>query len=113
MEFACLEKDCHNSPLMCYICKDYGRHKGHAHNLLEMEAEQWRNTVTSAVKHLKKFMEDVQDTSRRMENIQHEIVNGQGQGTAEKAKQRVRSYFQSKYKIGFTENIMVSNPSIS
>ena len=97
MEFACLEKECQNSALMCYICKDYGRHKGHAHNLLELEAEQWRTTVQNAVKHLRKFMVDVQDTSRRMENIQHEIVTGQGQGTAEKAKQRVRSYFQSNF----------------
>ena len=39
---------------MCYICKDYGRHKGHAHNLLELEAEQWRTTVQNAVKHLRK-----------------------------------------------------------
>ena len=27
-EFTCLEKECESSPLMCYICKDYGRHKG-------------------------------------------------------------------------------------
>ena len=97
MEFACLEKECQNSPLMCYICKDYGRHKGHSHNLLEIEAEQWRTNVQNAVKHWKKFTEDIQDTSRRMENIQQEIVTGQGQGTAEKAKQRVRSYFQSNF----------------
>ena len=37
MEFTCLEPECSNSPLMCYICKDYGRHKGHNHNLLELE----------------------------------------------------------------------------
>ena len=29
VEFACLEEDCRNAPLMCYICKDYGRHVKH------------------------------------------------------------------------------------
>lgn len=29
VEFACLEEDCKNNPLMCYICKDYGRHMKH------------------------------------------------------------------------------------
>ena len=27
MEFTCLEIECQAAPLMCYICKDYGRHK--------------------------------------------------------------------------------------
>ena len=42
VEFTCLEPDCATAPLMCYICKDYGRHKNHQHNLLELEAEQVR-----------------------------------------------------------------------
>lgn len=83
---------------MCYICKDYGRHKGHSHNLLELEAEKWRSTVTSAVSHLKNFLDDIRETGRRLELIQQEIVPLQSStgdmGTAEKAKQRVRSYFQ-------------------
>ena len=29
VEFACLEDECKSSPLMCYICKDYGRHMKH------------------------------------------------------------------------------------
>ena len=66
MEFACLEKDCQNSPLMCYICKDYGRHKGHNHNLLELEAEKMRVTMSNACTELKKFMEEVSETSRRL-----------------------------------------------
>ena len=45
---------------------DYGRHKGHLHNLLEMEAEKTRNTINGAVNSLKKFMEDVTETSRRL-----------------------------------------------
>ncbi len=45
---------------------DYGRHKGHLHNLLELEAEKTRNSMTGAVQSLKKFMEDVAETSRRL-----------------------------------------------
>jgi len=29
VEFACLEEECQGAPLMCYICKDYGRHVQH------------------------------------------------------------------------------------
>ena len=66
MEFTCLDPDCANAPLMCYICKDYGRHKGHNHNLLELEAEKMRQTMSNACTQLKKFMEDVSETSRRL-----------------------------------------------
>ena len=66
MEFTCLESDCANAPLMCYICKDYGRHKGHNHNLLELEAEKMRVTMSNACTELKKFMEEVSETSRRL-----------------------------------------------
>jgi hypothetical protein len=50
---------------LCFLL-DYGRHKGHLHNLLEMEAEKTRNTINGAVNSLKKFMEDVGETSRRL-----------------------------------------------
>ena len=29
VEFTCLEEACQAAPLMCYICKDYGRHVAH------------------------------------------------------------------------------------
>lgn len=29
VEFACVEEECKTNPLMCYICKDYGRHVQH------------------------------------------------------------------------------------
>ena len=37
-----MEESCQRdglSPLMCFICKDYGRHAKHKHVLLEAEAE--------------------------------------------------------------------------
>jgi len=52
------------------------------------------------MQHLKQFVDNVQETARSLERIQQEIIPThsrpeQGQiGTAEKAKQRVRSYFQ-------------------
>jgi len=103
MEFTCLEPDCVSTPLMCYICKDYGRHKGHKHNLLELEAEQVRLRMGSAVQKMKKFLEEMGETTRKLEQVLAEIrgedddVRDRGQGdlgTAEAARRRVRSYFQ-------------------
>ena len=34
VEFTCLEEDCRSNPLMCYICKDYGRHVKHKVSLV-------------------------------------------------------------------------------
>ena len=104
MEFTCLEPDCNATPLMCYICKDYGRHKGHKHNLLELEAEQVRARMATAVQKMKKFMEEMGDTTRKLEHVLSEIRGGDDDrvdeleqeqlGTAEMARRRVRGYFQ-------------------
>ena len=69
MEFTCLQEECAASPLMCYICKDYGRHKGHQNNLLELEAENVRNRMLGAVQKMKKFMEDMSETNRNLERV--------------------------------------------
>lgn len=69
MEFTCLEESCATEPLMCYICKDYGRHKGHNHNLLELEAEQTRARMANAVQKMKKFMEEMGETTRKLEQV--------------------------------------------
>lgn len=29
IEFVCLEDGCQTSPLMCCVCKEYGKHQGH------------------------------------------------------------------------------------
>ena len=69
MEFTCLQDECAASPLMCYICKDYGRHKGHQNNLLELEAENVRNRMLGAVHKMKKVMEDMSETNRNLERV--------------------------------------------
>jgi len=105
MEFTCLQADCAASPLMCYICKDYGRHKGHPHNLLELEAESFRTRMAAAVQKMKKFMEEMSEANRRLEQALSEIKGREAEtletgseselGTAERARRRVRAYFQS------------------
>jgi tripartite motif-containing protein 23 len=112
MEFTCQQLECAASPLMCYICKDYGRHKGHQNNLLELEAESVRSHMSTAVQKMKKFMEEMGETNRNLEKVLGEIKGmeaymrpsspGSGQdslenepGTAESARRRVRAYFQS------------------
>ena len=101
VEFTCLEPDCRTAPLMCYICKDYGRHKGHKHNLLELEAEQARATMAAAVQNMKKFMEEMGETTRQLEQVVDEIrgdrqeeADGEEAGSAAAARRRVRGYFQ-------------------
>jgi len=108
MEFTCLQEECASAPLMCYICKDYGRHKGHPNNLLELEAETVRSRMAAAVQKMKKFMEEMSDTNRRLEQALCEIKGSEtdplepnlesdptAAGTADRARRRVRAYFQS------------------
>ncbi len=67
LEFACLEAECQRTgPLMCYICKDYGRHKGHQYALMETEAESLRTVIADSVGQLRKFMEELTDTARKL-----------------------------------------------
>ena len=77
-----------------------GRHKGHQHNLLEIEAEKTRRSMLQSVQKLKKLMEDVSETSRKLELVQQAMVSPgaaaeEGRGTADQAKGRVRAYFQA------------------
>ena len=53
---------------------DFSLFTGHSHNLLELEAEKWRCTVTQAMQHLKQFVDNVQETARSLERIQQEII---------------------------------------
>ena len=66
LEFACLEDGCRNSPLMCYICKDYGAHKGHKHVLIELEADTIRKSISNAVQHVKTFSGEVSEFVKKL-----------------------------------------------
>ncbi|XP_017761637.1 PREDICTED: E3 ubiquitin-protein ligase TRIM23-like isoform X2 [Eufriesea mexicana] len=68
-EFTCTQEGCHNS-LMCYLCKDYGRHSTH--------------------KKMTQFMESMRDTAYRIETVIQEL-----EGWAiEDARQRVHQHFE-------------------
>ena len=90
VEFACLEVECGRSALMCYVCKDYGRHKGHKHNLLDLEATEVRETILNASARLRKFMQDVTDATRTLEAAETRLETNAAE---EESKNRVRGYF--------------------
>ncbi|KAJ8305349.1 hypothetical protein KUTeg_015894 [Tegillarca granosa] len=107
IEFACLEEDCKNTPLMCYICKDYGRHVKHRHTLLETEAENVRSSIVNAVQQIRSFGEEVADSARKLSSVIQQVEGSvqvlQGldgsstaemiPGTAEQARLKIRHYF--------------------
>lgn len=77
LEFACLEDMCREQPLMCYICKDYGKHKGHKHVLIENEAENIRKSIINAVQHVNVFSGEVTEFGRKLLEITEKIEGQQ------------------------------------
>lgn len=51
---------------MCYLCKDYGRHKNHKHALVETEADNIRTTVRNTALHMRSLMEEMGETLHRL-----------------------------------------------
>lgn len=49
-------------PLMCFICKDYGRHKTHKHALVEIEAENLRTYVKQASSNVQHLIEEITES---------------------------------------------------
>ena len=66
IEFTCLEDGCRDQPLMCLVCKDYGRHQGHKHTLLENESENVKASVTNAIQHVRVFTEEVAEAAKKL-----------------------------------------------
>ncbi|XP_065332757.1 E3 ubiquitin-protein ligase TRIM23-like [Cloeon dipterum] len=89
-EFACLEPACQQNPLMCFVCKDYGRHKGHQHGLVEVEAEGLRQSVLGAVSNMRQFMDALGESVHKIEGSLQRMEGG----TIEDARNRVRAHFQ-------------------
>lgn len=66
-EFTCLDEECRANPtLMCYLCKDYGRHKNHKHALVETEADNIRTSVRNTASHMRNLMEEMGETLHRL-----------------------------------------------
>lgn len=73
IEFACAEYGCRNNPLMCVLCKDYGKHKGHKHHLVITEAENVRSSICNAIQHIKLFSEDIAKATQKIETVIQKI----------------------------------------
>ncbi|XP_030852524.1 E3 ubiquitin-protein ligase TRIM23 [Strongylocentrotus purpuratus] len=107
IEFACQEVECQAMPLMCFVCKDYGKHRGHKHTLLEQEAESTRSVVVGMVQQVRLFSEEISESGRRLGDIIQQVEGGVGiiedldgvaeprhvPGMAEMARAKVRTYF--------------------
>lgn len=100
-EFTCLEEECSSScVLMCYLCKDYGRHKNHKHALVETEADNIRTSVKTTTIHMRGLMEEMSETVHKLEQVFIRVEGRTGSegeviemGTAAIAQSRVESYF--------------------
>lgn len=107
IEFTCLEEGCHDNSLMCFVCRDYGKHQGHKHTLLENEAENMRASVTNAIQHIRTFTSEVEGSARKLssviDGIEGNVVLREDErgaaivhhsnGTAEESRIKVRAYF--------------------
>ncbi|XP_066600826.1 E3 ubiquitin-protein ligase TRIM23-like [Prorops nasuta] len=88
-EFTCTQEGCHNA-LMCYLCKDYGRHNTHKHAQVEVEAENIRKSIIAAMQKMTHFMESIRDTTHRIEAVAQDL-----EGRAiEDARQKVHQHFE-------------------
>lgn len=108
VEYACMEKDCAGDRLMCFVCKDYGRHHNHKTLPLSKAAESTRSALAEAVQHTRPLVDKVSEAvSKLKDTIRHiegsvqvvEDLDGftetrQAPGTAEMARSKVRLYFQ-------------------
>ncbi|XP_014257460.1 E3 ubiquitin-protein ligase TRIM23-like [Cimex lectularius] len=93
-EFVCLKEDC-RTPAVCYLCKEYGRHKDHPHSLIEAEAEKLRTLLSSAVQRTHQLIEQMNQTEHRLEEVVIGIEgNGSESGTLEAARSRVEHHFE-------------------
>ncbi|KAJ8339408.1 hypothetical protein SKAU_G00361940 [Synaphobranchus kaupii] len=107
IEFVCLEDACLPGPLMCCVCKEYGKHQGHKHAVLEAEANQIRASILDMAHCIRTFTEEVSEYSRKLVGIVQQIEGGEQivedsigmahtehvPGTAESARSCVRAYF--------------------
>uniref|UniRef100_UPI0037E8A62B E3 ubiquitin-protein ligase TRIM23 isoform X2 n=1 Tax=Semicossyphus pulcher TaxID=241346 RepID=UPI0037E8A62B len=99
IEFVCLEEPCQSGPLMCCVCKEYGKHQGHKHAVLETEANQIRASILDMAHCIRTFTDEVSEYSRKLVGIVQQIEGGEQivedgvPGTAESARSCVRAYF--------------------
>ncbi|XP_062268603.1 E3 ubiquitin-protein ligase TRIM23 isoform X1 [Platichthys flesus] len=77
IEFVCLEEPCQTGPLMCCVCKEYGKHQGHKHAVLESEANQIRASILDMAHCIRTFTDEVSEYSRKLVGIVQLIEGGE------------------------------------
>ncbi|XP_058474153.1 E3 ubiquitin-protein ligase TRIM23 isoform X1 [Solea solea] len=77
IEFVCLEEVCQSGPLMCCVCKEYGKHQGHKHAVLETEANQIRASILDMAHCIRTFTDEVSEYSRKLVGIVQQIEGGE------------------------------------
>ncbi|XP_077944912.1 E3 ubiquitin-protein ligase TRIM23 isoform X2 [Gasterosteus aculeatus] len=77
IEFVCLEEACQSGPLMCCVCKEYGKHQGHKHAVLETEANQIRASILDMAHCIRTFTDEVSEYSRKLVGIVQQIEGGE------------------------------------
>lgn len=98
-EFTCIKDGCNNA-LMCYLCKDYGRHSSHEPALIEIEAENVRKNIISSLQKMTQFMENMNNTSHKIETVIQELDSW----AIDDAKHRVCQHFEElKIQLGEQE----------
>ncbi|CAB3404141.1 unnamed protein product [Caenorhabditis bovis] len=95
VEFVCKEDSCDNeSPLMCLMCRDYGRHKGHKHVLVEKEAEELREKMREYLEELTQKAEIVNGTLSVLETKITDLSPDQFDGPLSETRREVRAHFR-------------------
>ncbi|XP_033636620.1 E3 ubiquitin-protein ligase TRIM23-like [Asterias rubens] len=112
VEFVCMESTCQASPLMCFVCKEYGTHQGHKQALLQQEAEGRRSIIIELAQRVRPFTEEVSEVARRLSEVIQQIEGGVQvvedldgiaeprhiPGTAQVARAKAHHYFQELHE---------------
>ncbi|XP_038068546.1 E3 ubiquitin-protein ligase TRIM23-like [Patiria miniata] len=112
VEFVCMETGCQANPLMCFVCKEYGTHRGHKHTLLQQEAEGRRSSIIDVAQRVRPFTEEVSEVARRLSEVIQQIEGGVQvvedldgiaeprhiPGTAQMSRAKVHHYFQELHE---------------
>lgn len=73
---------------MCLLCRDYGRHSGHKHALLEPEALRLRQQMSNALVDCRQLPDECHEWAERIARTVCELERANGAGDA--AKRQVR-----------------------
>ncbi|CAI5441511.1 unnamed protein product [Caenorhabditis angaria] len=95
VEFVCKEEYCDSeNRMMCLMCRDYGRHKGHRHIMIENELEELKEKLREFLNVLGKQTRIVDTSVRSLEIAIQDLSPGQEEGQLVETRQEVRAHFR-------------------